>query len=189
MTQNDSNAATQLLASKLGRRYALSLLGASGLATTFTLGTQNKAKADKRCLNVIQDWIIGQQSNPTLLANLYTIDGVFEDVPNGFRIQGPSNILCFAQGVQKIFGNIKIELQDIFVTRKFAVIEYYFSATNNGFLPVPETLGKSFRVRTITVFELKGNKILRNSDYYDNAAILVQFGLIPPPPASLPPGC
>ncbi len=188
MTRNDSNSATQLLVSKLGRRYALSLLGASGLATTFALGAQNQARADD-IPNVIQDWIIGQQSNPTLLANLYTIDGIFEDVPNGFRIQGPSNILCFAQGVQKIFGNIKIELQDVFATKKFAVIEYYFSATNNGFIPVPDTIGKTFRVRTVTFFELKRNKIQRNSDYYDNAAILVQFGLIPPPPASSPPGC
>lgn len=188
MIGNDSNVATQLLVSKLGRRYALSLLGAGGLATTFALGEQNKARADY-IPNVIQDWIIGQQSDPTLLANLYTIDGIFEDVPNEFRIQGPSNILCFAQGVQKIFGNIKIEVQDIFATRKFAVVEYYFSATNNGFIPVPETLGKSFRVRTITLFELKRNKIQRNSDYYDNAAILVQLGLIPPPPASSPPGC
>ena len=187
MTQNDSKAATDLLSSKLGRRYALSLLGASGLATTFALGAQ-KAEAHN-IPNVIQDWIIGQQSNPAVLANLYTIDGIFEDVPNGFRIQGPSNILCFAQGVQNIFGNIKIEVLDIFATRKFAVVEYYFSATNNGFIPVPETLGKSFRVRTLTFFELKGNKIERSSDYYDSAAILVQLGLIPPPPAAQPPGC
>lgn len=188
MTRNDSNAATQLLMSKLGRRYALSLLGASGLATTFALGAQDKAEADD-IPKVIQDWIIGQQSNPTVLANLYTIDGIFEDVHNGFRIQGPSNLLCFAQGVQKLFGNIKIEVQDVFATRKFAVVEYYFSATNNGFIPVPNTLGKSFRVRTITFFELKRNKIQSSSDYYDSAAILVQFGLIPTPPASSPPGC
>lgn len=187
MTQNDSKAAIDLVTSKLGRRYALSLLGASGLATSFALGAQ-KAEADY-IPNVVQDWIIGQQSNPTMLANLYTIDGIFEDVPNGFRIQGPSNILCFAQGVQKIFGNIKIEVLNIFATGKFAVIEYYFSATNNGFLPVPETIGKSFRVRTITFLNLKGNKIERSSDYYDSAAILVQFGLIPPPPAAQPPGC
>lgn len=188
MTQNDSKAATDVLTSKVGRRYALSLLGASGLATTFAFGAQ-KAEARRNTPKVIQDWIIGQQGNPAVLANLYTIDGIFEDVPNGFRIQGPSNILCFAQGVEKIFGNIKIEVLDIFATGKFAVVEYYFSAINNGFVPVPETLGKSFRVRTITFFELKGNKIERSSDYYDSAAILVQLGLIPPPPAAQPPGC
>ncbi len=188
MTRNDSNAASGLLVSKLGRRYALSLLSAGGLATTIALGAQNKAKACD-IPNVIQNWIVGQQSNPAVLANLYTIDGIFEDVPNGFRIQGPSNILCFAQGVQKLFGDIKIEVQDVFATGKFAVIEYYFSATNNGFLPVPSTIGKSFRVRTLTFLELKGNKIKRSSDYYDSAAILVQFGLIPPPPAAPPPRC
>lgn len=35
--------------------------------------------------------------------------------------------------------------------------------------------------------EAGGNKIERSSDYYDNAAILVQLGLIPPPPAVQPP--
>lgn len=188
VTGNDSNTTEQLLVPKLGRRSALSLLGASGLATTFLIGAQNKAEANYTP-KVIQDWIIGQQSNPILLANLYTSDGIFEDVPNGFRIQGPTNILCFAQGVQKIFGNIKIELQDVFATGRFAVAEYYFSATNNGFIPVPSTRGKSFRVRTTTLFELKGNKIQRSSDYYDSAAILVQLGLIAPPPAASPPGC
>ncbi|QFS49099.1 ester cyclase [Nostoc sphaeroides] len=190
MTGNDSNTTAQLPAPKLGRRYALSLLGASGLATTFLIGAQNKAEAKADYTpKVIQDWIIGQQSNPILLANLYTNNGIFEDVPNGFKIQGSSNILCFAQGIQKIFGNIKIELQDVFATERFAVAEYYFSATNNGFIPVPNTLGKSFRVQTTTLFELKGHKIKRSSDYYDNAAILVQLGLIPPPPPASPPGC
>ena len=83
MIRNDSNAVTESLMSKLGRRNVLSLLGASGLATTFALGAQNEVKAHG-IPNVIQDWIIGQQSNPTVLANLYTIDGIFEDVPNGF---------------------------------------------------------------------------------------------------------
>lgn len=36
--------------------------------------------------------------------------------------------------------------------------------------------------------EAGGNKIERSSDYYDNAAILVQLGLIPPPPAVQRPG-
>jgi hypothetical protein len=62
--------------------------------------------------------------------------------------------------------------------------------SNNGFIPVPSTLGKSFTVRASTIFDLKGNKIQRSADYYDRVAILVQSGLIPPPPApTLPTNC
>jgi hypothetical protein len=34
-------------------------------------------------------------------------------------------------------------------------------------------------VRTVTVFELEGDKIRRSSDYYDVATILGQLGLMP----------
>lgn len=179
-----------MLPKEFSRRNALSWLGASGLATAFLVGTQTKAKA-KNTPKIIDAWIdafyIAQ--DPTAVAAFYTNDGIFEDVPTGFKIQEPNNIKCFIQGFLEIFGNIKIELQSTFTGENKAVAEYLFTATNNGFIPVPSTLGKSFTVRTVTVFDLKGNKIERSSDYYDNAAILVQLGLIAPPPAAQPPSC
>lgn len=179
-----------MLVKEFSRRNALSWLGASGLATAFLVGTQTKAKA-KNTPKIVDAWIdafyIAQ--DPAAFAALYTDDGVFEDVPSGFKIQGPNNIKCFVQGTLKLFGNFKIEILSTFTGENKAVAEYLFTATNTGLVPVPSTLGKSFTVRTVTILDLKGNKVERSSDYYDNAAILAQLGLIQSPPTPQPPSC
>lgn len=180
-----------MLMNKFSRRNALSsLLGASGLATTFLVGTQIKAKAENTP-KIIEAWLNAFYfaKDPAALAALYTNDGIFEDVPSGFKIQSPNNIKCFVQGALKLFGNFDIKILSTFTGRNKAVAEYLFTATNTGLIPVDSTIGKSFTVRAVTVFDLKRNKIERSSDYYDNAAILVQLGLIPPPPVPQPPSC
>ena len=179
-----------MLIDKFSRRNALSLLGASGLATAFLVGTQTKAKA-ANTPKIIDAWINSfyLATDTTAFAALYTADGIFEDVPSGFKIQSPNNIKCFVEGALKLFGNFKIEILSTFTGQNKAVAEYLFTATNTGLIPVPSTIGKSFTVRTVTILDLKGNKIERSSDYYDNAAILVQLGLISPPPAPQPPSC
>lgn len=179
-----------MLADKFSRRNGLSLLGASGLATAFLVDTQTKAKAE-HTPKIVEAWINAFYfaEDPVALAALYTNNGIFEDVPSGFKIQSPNNIKCFVQGALELFGNFKIEMLSTFTGQNKAVAEYLFTATNTGLIPVPSTLGKSFTVRAITVFDLKGKKIERSSDYYDNAAILVQLGLIPPPPVPQPPSC
>lgn len=179
-----------MLVNKFSRRNALSWLGASGLGTAFLVGTQTKAKA-KNTPKIVEAWFdtfyIAQ--DPAALAALYTVDGIFEDVPSGFKIQGQNNIKCFVQGTLQLFGNFKVELISTFTGENKAVAEYFLTATNTGLVPVPSTLGKSFTVRAVAVFDLKGNKIERSSEYYDNATILVQLGLLEPPPFPQPPSC
>ena len=48
--------------------------------------------------------------------------------------------------------------------------------------------GKTFSVRGVSVVEVARGKIVRHSDYYDLATLVVQFGVrfsAPPPPAVL----
>lgn len=188
MTRHIINA-IQPLVNKLSRRHALIWLGGSGLTTAFVVGSTNMARADNTP-KVVQEWLDAQNSgNPAGVAALYTDDGIFEDVPNQFKAQGKNNIQCFVQSVEQKLSNIKLEILNAFTGQNQATVEYIFSATNNGLIPIPSTIGKSFSVRTTTVFDLKGNKIQRSSDYYDRTAILVQLGLIQPPPASAPIGC
>ena len=191
MNRNQIANATQPLLNKLSRRYALSCFGAGGFATAFLLGSNTIAKAtddEDTGSKLVNAWVkANNQHNPIAQANLYTDNGIFEDVPNNFKIKGKSNIKCFLQGNQKLFGNIKVELQDVFGNENFAVAEYFFSATNTGFIPDPKVIGKSFKVRTATVFAIKDEKIERSSDYYNNTDVLVQLGVIQPLPPVTPP--
>lgn len=179
-----------MLINKFSRRNALSWLGASGLATAFLVGTQTKGEA-KNTPKILEAWINNfyLATDTTAFAALYTDDGIFEDVPGGIKIQSPNNIKCFVEYALTLFGNFKIEIISTFTGQNKAVAEYLFTATNTGLIPVPSTIGKSFTVRTVTVLDLKGNKIERSSDYYDNAAILAQLGLIEPLPAPQLPSC
>ncbi|OKH41130.1 hypothetical protein NIES2101_34720 [Calothrix sp. HK-06] len=188
MNQHIINA-IQPLANKLSRRNALIWLGGSGLTSAFVVGSSNMARADKTP-KIVQEWLDAQNSNnPAKVAELYIDNGVLEDVPNQFKVQGQQNIQCFVQSVQKNLINIKLEVLNAFIGQNQATVEYVFFATNNGLIPVPSTIGRSFSVRTTTVFDLQGNKIQRSSDYYDRTAILVQLGLIQAPPASTPNLC
>ena len=182
-----------MIVNKFSRRNVLSGLGASGLTTAFLVGTQTIAEA-RSTPNIIDVWLNAFYiaKDPAALAVLYTSDGIFEEVPAGFSIQGSNNIKCFVEGALMLFDNFEIELISTFSHRKKAVAEYFLTATNTGLYPsTPEvnTLGKSFRVRAITVLNLKGNKIERSADYYDNAGILAQLGLLEPPPLPEPPTC
>ena len=180
---------------KFSRRNTLSWIGASGLGTAFLIGTQTQAKAQNnnkyKKSEIANAWLNNFYfaKDPVAFAALYTKDGIFEDVPTGFKIQSPTNIECFVRGTLKLFTNFDIKILYTFTDESKAVFEYLFTATNTGLIPVPSTLGKSFTVRTVTVLDLKGNKIERSADYYDNAAILGQLGLIPPLPAPQPPSC
>jgi hypothetical protein len=57
------------------------------------------------------------------------------------------------------------------------------SGTHEGDTTIPAT-HKSFSVRGASAGELEGDKIKRNSDYWNLAEVLVQFGVLPPPPSA-----
>ena len=182
-----------MLVNKFSRHNTLSWLGASSAAIAFLVGTQTKAKAENTP-KIVDAWLntFYIDKDPAALAEFYTSDGIFEDVPGGVRIQGPNNIKCFVDYALTLFGNFKVELISTFTDQNKAVAEYFLTATNTGLYPsTPDnnTLGKTFRIRAVTVFDLKENKIERTSDYYDNGGILVQLGLVEAPPLPPPPSC
>lgn len=182
-----------MLKNKFSRRNALSLLGASGAATVVLVGTQTQAKAENKH-KIVDAWLNAfyTAKDPDALAEFYTSDGIFEDIPGGIQIQGPDNIKCFVKTSLNLFSNFKVELISTFIGRNKAVAEYFLTATNTGLYPSTpsnNTFGKIFRIRTATVFDLNGNKIERSSDYYDNGGILVQLGLIDAPPLPPAPSC
>lgn len=186
-----------MLVNNFSRRNALTWLGAGGAATALLVGTQTTAKAharDRNRSNIIETWLetFYIAKDPAALAALYTNDGVFEDVPSGTRIEGPNNIKCFVEYALTLFGNFQLEFISTFTGRNYAIAEYFLTAANTGLYPsTPDnnTIDKTFRIRAVTVLDLKGNKIKRSADYYDNAGILIQLGLIEAPPFPEPPSC
>lgn len=181
----------------IGRRDALARIGAGGLAAAFAARALGAAAQEGATPvpgsvpPVIQAWVDAQNAmDPAAHAALYTADATLEDVPNHSSIQG-SAIPPFLAGVLGGMGGVRVELIDAFSTGERGAAEYAFTATNRGLIPVPAAIGKTYSVRTVTIFQFAGDKISRSSDYYDLAAVLQQLGLagapgMPPAPQETP---
>jgi steroid delta-isomerase-like uncharacterized protein len=170
--------------SRLTRRGAVARLGAAGAGLALAgrhlaAAAQDGTPMAGTLPPVLRQWFDAWNGGDpaTTLPPLYTADGVYEDVPSNTKATGTDGIHAFIAAFAKVVSDIKVEPQSGFATDTWAAAEYWFGATDRGFIPGGE--GKPFRVRTVTVFELQGDKIRRSSDYYDVATILAQLGLMP----------
>lgn len=170
-------------------------LGASGaLAATLVRPNMGDALAQSTAVasptampDLIRAWLDAWNSTApaTQLAALYAADGVYEDVPSLTHSQG-GDVHGFLAPFVKGVGDIKVTPMDAFATADWATLEYTFAGTDRG--AIPGGHGKPFSVRIATVFQLRGDKIARSSDYYDSTTIARQLGLVPAPgtPAATP---
>jgi steroid delta-isomerase-like uncharacterized protein len=135
----------------------------------------SSVKADNQA--VVQAWLAAWNSHDTdTFVGIFTENAVFEHVPLNSVSRGPGEIRAFAQFVFTALPDVKITILDSSAKGGDVTIEWVFSATDKGFYGT----GKPFAVRGVTVIELQGTKIVRDSDYWDSATILRQVGLLPP---------
>jgi steroid delta-isomerase-like uncharacterized protein len=164
----------------LSRRGALVRLGAGGLGLALA-GRLNLAAAQSTPAAIptlLQSWADAWSSaDPvTAVAALYASDGVYEDVPTDTR-SAPGQVSSFLAPFVKGVSAVKIAPSAGFASSDWGVLEYLFTATNQG--AFPGQTGANLSVRIATVFELSGDKIRRSSDYYDLVTILTQLGAMP----------
>jgi len=107
---------------------------------------------------------------------VFTDDAFYEDVPFGVVNQGSAQIRAFAQFFFTVVPDLKVDLINSDLKGGHGTIEWVFSGTDVGLYKT----GKQFSVRGVTVIDVHGTKISRNSDYYDLATILRDLGLLPP---------
>ena len=127
---------------------------------------------------VLRDWVDAQNEHDSAKhASLYASDGILEDVANGFSASGHDEIAAFLGKADAGLGDVNVDVTSVTVASATAAIEYTFSATNTGLIPIPGAKGKRFTSRAVTVFELKNGLIARSSDYYDTGAVIDQLGI------------
>ena len=127
---------------------------------------------------VLQDWVDAQNEHDSAKhAALYAKDGVLEDVANAFAAHGLDEITSFLSRADQGLTDVKVSVKNATASETTASIEYDFSATNSGLIPIPGAKGKRFTSRAVTFFELDKGVIARSSDYYDTGAVIDQLGL------------
>jgi steroid delta-isomerase-like uncharacterized protein len=127
--------------------------------------------------NLARRWADAWNSHDAdVVAALFARDAFFEDVPFGVVAHGTDEIRAVAQSFFTVVPDLHISVVNASLNAGRASIEWVFSGTDQGLYRT----GKTFAVRGTTVLGLAGNKISRDSDYWDLATLLRQIGLMPP---------
>ena len=130
---------------------------------------------------LFEDWAAAWSSpgNAEKLVSLFTDDCVYEDVTMGIVNHGKRELENFYNFIYDAFPDFKVELRSYFVAGSWAGAEWLMAGTHKGDLPGLPATNKSCAIRGSTIFELQGDKIRRNSDYWDMVTFLKQVGVMP----------
>ena len=113
---------------------------------------------------------------------LYAPDGVYEEVPTNTVARGHDQIRAFLAFNFAVFSDVEVRPEAGFQGGGGAALRAVFAGRYTGQIPgLPAGTGQSFALRFATVFELDGDTIRRNTDYFDNYDFLVQLGVLPAP--------
>jgi steroid delta-isomerase-like uncharacterized protein len=116
------------------------------------------------------------EHEPERLDELFTENGIYEDVPSGDTYTGPAEIKEYLSSVFSWAPDLTMKLTSVAVSGDTVVTEWTMQGTQTGpFDGFPAT-GNRFSVRGASVTVLENGKIRRNTDYYDMATFLLQLG-------------
>jgi steroid delta-isomerase-like uncharacterized protein len=160
------------------RKYRTLMVAATALATLAIAVELVCKQAKAQDMDIAQAWIAAWNSHdPDAVLALFTDDAIYEDVTLGVVNHGSAELRGFAEGFFTAVPDVKFDLVNSSVSGNHGFIEWVSSGTDVGIYGT----GKQISVRGATIIDLQGDKISRNSDYYDSATILREVGLLPPP--------
>jgi steroid delta-isomerase-like uncharacterized protein len=116
------------------------------------------------------------------VASRYTSDAVFVD-PLGRR-DGSEGIQAYFEEVSKAFPDLRIETSRLIEEGDSVVSEWTWRATHGGPLAMPDgseipATGRTVEAPGVSVFTVQDGKIASQHDYWDNASVMSQLGLMP----------
>lgn len=112
------------------------------------------------------------------VAALFTDDCVYEDATLAAVNHGKEELMAFGSGIMAVSPDFRVELDSYFAADEWAGAEWTMSGTQKGDLPGMPASGKTFSVRGASVFQVRGDKFCRCTDYWDMATFMKQLGFM-----------
>lgn len=138
-------------------------------------------EANADLTKVLEQWASAWSSHDiNQVLDLFTEDCVYEDVTMGVVNHGQQQLKAFATAFFMAFPDLAVKLNSRFVAGTFGSAEWLMTGTHKGDMPGLPATNKRMSIRGATVFELQGDKIQRNADYWDMTTLLKQLGFMPP---------
>ena len=102
------------------------------------------------------------------LINLYAQDFLFEDIPSGIRITEKDSLREY---FERLFAlpKVSFSVSKVFEANNFAVMEWIWSGEQ---ISTQET----YRIKGISVLELREEKVVRETIYFDPRCTLPEKG-------------
>ena len=116
------------------------------------------------------------------VASFYASDAVFADPIN--RHEGREAIGAYVEGADKPFSDISFETTQVIEEGNALVTEWVWRATNTGPLTMPDgteipATQRAVELPGVSILSVRDGKITSQRDYFDNAPVMSQLGLIP----------
>jgi steroid delta-isomerase-like uncharacterized protein len=117
--------------------------------------------------------------DPEAMASHWSPEGVEELVPLTV-LRGPDQIASFFRELFTAMPDLETTVQRIVTDDSHAVVEWRQAGTFTGgpFQGI-EPNGRRIEMRGMDMFEVEDKQILRNTAYYDGAAVPRQLGMLP----------
>jgi len=116
------------------------------------------------------------------VASLFAKDGVYVE-PAG-RHEGRDAILDWMRAFREVVSDMRTEVSLVVADGDTIIAEYTYYATHSGPLPMPDgsvipPSGKTIELAAVTILRVKDGLVVEARDYFDQATMLTQFGLVP----------
>ena len=130
--------------------------------------------------HAVDQWAEGWSShNMETVASVFTEDCIYEDVALGVVNRGKEELKAFGNGFIAGVPDLRVEVTSRFASGDMAAAEWGMSGTHKGDLPGMLATGKTFSLRGVSIFQMRGDSVIRCSDYWDLATFQKQLGFMP----------
>ena len=183
--QRNDGVATALAAGASRRRF-VRVVGAGAAGAVLAAGARTRAGAQPASPAApppaLAEWVAGWEAlDAGRNVASYAEDGVLVAVPTGETVRGREAIRANIEALFAAFSDATARMPSVLVAGDRAAAEWTFEGRYTGQIPgLPPGTGQPVAFRCVSVLELAGGAIQRNTRYFDLFGLLVQTGAIPP---------
>jgi len=100
--------------------------------------------------------------------------------PDGQVQRGPDAAVAIVQTYRTAFpDDMSLDIKNIYSAGDTAIVEFTGKGTHNGDLAGIAPTGRRVEIPIVTILEMRDGKVHTEREYFDNAYMLQQLGLMP----------
>ena len=128
---------------------------------------------------IVERWAAAWSSGDMQqVIDLFVDDCTYEDVTLGVVNHGREELRAFGEGFFTAAPGLEIELSSWTRSGDHAAAEWWFKGTQKGEVLGMAATGRDFAFRGMSAFDLRGEQLVRCSDYWDLETFKRQLGFV-----------